>query len=327
MHCGEEANSRRLVERRDSMSEQISVIIPCYQNAGTIGHAIESVCQQEGLLEIIAVDDGSRDETGRMLDGIAAADPRVRVMHKENGGVGSARNAGIGMARGDWLFFLDGDDYLLPGAFETLLDGVRQGEEIDICCGAYTIRHTDSGMEETHACASGDRQVIYESLIRGDSALNSMCARLYRTSMIRSSGIQVPEDVRVGEDVLFNLEAFRAAHGWRMLDDVIYRYELGGDSAMMRANAGRYQASRPMIEGILAFTRTNHLETDLFRAVIDIYVRTLRVEYGRISAAFRLTRREVDEMTAGVEPARLPLKQQLYYHALRFWPFLSVLLP
>ncbi|MBQ7488337.1 MAG: glycosyltransferase family 2 protein [Clostridia bacterium] len=309
------------------MSELISVIIPCYQNAGTINQAIESVRLQGLPFEIIAVDDGSGDDTGTVLDSLAAADARIRVLHKENGGVGSARNAGIGMARGDWLFFLDGDDYLLPGAFETLMNGIRQGGEIDICCGAYTIRHTDTGMEETHACTSGDRQTIYESLIRGDSALNSMCARLYRTSLIKDSGILVPEDVRVGEDVLFNLEAFRAARGWRMLPDVIYRYELGGDSAMMRASAGRYAASRPMILGILAFTQANHLETDLFRAVIDIYVRTLRVEFGRFRAAGKLSRREVAEMTTGVAPSKLPRKQQLYFYALRLWPFLSVLLP
>ncbi|MBQ8091990.1 MAG: glycosyltransferase family 2 protein [Clostridia bacterium] len=310
------------------MNELISVIIPCYQNAGTIEKAVDSVLSQGKVpVEIVAVNDGSHDETGRILDTLAEREPRIRVRHKENGGVGSARNTGIDMAEGTWLFFLDGDDFLLPGAFECLMGAAHDSDEIDIVCAAYTIRHLSTGVEETHACADGDRQIVYESLIRGDSALNSMCARLYRTEMIRKNGIRVPEHVRVGEDVLFNLEAFRLARAWRMLPDVIYRYELGGDSAMMRAETGRYAASRPMIEGILAFNRANHLETALFRAVIDLYVRTLRAEFGRAGAAVKLGRREVGEMTMGVVPGALAAKTRLYYHALRLCPFSSILLP
>lgn len=307
------------------MDSRISVIIPCYQTEGTIEKAVQSVLSQEVPLEIVTVDDGSTDGTWAVLEKLHAADERVRIVHQANAGVSAARNRGIEMAGGTWLFFLDGDDYLLPGALRTLL--AATSEDIDICCGAYTIRHLSSGIEETHACASGDRQVIYESLLRGDSALNSMCARLYRTSMIRENRIRAPEGVKVGEDVLFNLEAFRVARAWIMLDQVIYRYELGGDSAMMRARSGLYRASRPMIEGILRFLHANHLETDLFRATIDLYVRTLRAEYGRTGAAVHLGRSEVAEMTGGVLPDRLPAKQKLYFHVLRFWPFLSILLP
>ncbi len=309
------------------MDSRISVIIPCYQNGQTIEKAIKSVLSQNVPLEIVAVDDGSTDETGVILDRLCSGEKRLRVCHKANGGVGSARNMGIGMARGTWLFFLDGDDYLLPNALCTLLRAAEEEEETDICCAAYTIRHLESGTEETHVCTSGERQDIFESLIRGDSALNSMCARLYRTELIREKRIIVPESVKVGEDVLFNLEAFRQARDWKILDQVIYRYELGGDSAMMRARSGLYEATRPLIEGILGFIHAYGLETSLFRAVIDLYVRTLRAEYGRLGAAIRLKRKEVSEMTNGVIANRLPSKQQLYFHALRFWPFLSILLP
>lgn len=307
------------------MDSRISVIIPCYQVEGTIEKAVQSVLSQEVPLEIVAVDDGSTDGTWAVLEKLNATDERVRIVHQANAGVSAARNKGIEMAGGTWLFFLDGDDYILPGALRTLLDAAT--EDIDICCGAYAIRHLSSGREEIHACASGDRQVIYESLLRGDSALNSMCARLYRTGLIREKRIRVPEGVKVGEDVLFNLEAFRAARAWVMLDKVIYRYELGGDSAMMRARSGLYRASRPMIEGILRFLHANHLETDLFRATIDLYVRTMRAEYGRLGAAMHLRRSEVAEMTRGVAAGQLPAKQKLYFHVLRFWPFLSILLP
>jgi len=183
------------------------------------------------------------------------------------------------------------------------------------------------GRREKHTCAGGDLQAVLESLIRGDSALNSMCARLYRADMIRAAGVRAPLGVKVGEDVLFNLDAFSAARAWRMSDRTIYIYEFGGDSAMHRAKTDRYQKSMQMFDGIGRFIRREHMETALFRAHIDIYVRTLRVDHGRFGAARRLTRAMVASMTAGVDFHALCAKQKLYYLALRIWPLTSALLP
>ena len=96
---------------------------------------------------------------------------------------------------------------------------------------------------------------------------------------------------------------------------------------MTRAKADVYRVTSPMIEGIAAFIGRHGLETQLFRAHIDIYVRTLRVDYGRVGAALRLTRKMVSAMTQGVNPSELDRKQKLYYYSLRILPVLSVLLP
>ena len=133
--------------------------------------------------------------------------------------------------------------------------------------------------------------------------------------------------VKVGEDVLFNLDAFMAARAWRMSDETIYIYEFGGNSAMTRARADIYGRSVPMIEGIGAFIRRNGLQTQLFRAHIDIYIRTLRVDHSRLAAAWKLSRKMVAAMTDGVEFAALPAKQKLYYAALKVLPLTSFLLP
>ena len=131
----------------------------------------------------------------------------------------------------------------------------------------------EGGREEHHACADGDLQVVLESLLRGDSALNSMCARLYRTQLIREHGVRAPEGVKVGEDVLFNLDAFIAARAWRMSGETVYIYEFGGDSAMTRARKDIYARSVPMIEGIGRFIDRHHLQTALFRAHIGAGVK------------------------------------------------------
>ncbi len=305
----------------------ISVVMPCYQNGETLSRTVSSVqAQTVRDWELIAVDDGSTDGTAAALDALAAGEARMRVIHQKNGGVSSARNAGLAAARGTWVFFVDADDILLPEAFETLL--ARAGEDVDIVCGAYRMRYGDgSGREETMTCARGNLQTVLESLIRGDSALNSMCARLYRVRMLHRSGIAAPPGVAIGEDVLFNLAAFTAARAYVCLPDVVYVYEFGGDSAMMRARKDIFARSQRMLEGIDRFLTEQGLETALFRAHIDVYLRTLRVDRGRLRAALAFDRAIAGRVTHGVDWRRLCAKQRLYYAALCALPCLSYFLP
>lgn len=305
----------------------VSVIMPCYQNAQTVERTIRSIqAQTMKDWELIAVDDGSTDDTLAVLTRLAAQEPRMRVVHQENAGVSCARNAGQDAAKGKWISYVDADDHLLEHALQHLLS--LTDERTDIVCGAYEMHFRDEGgRREKHACADGDLQVVLESLIRGDSALNSPCARLYRTDMIRRHGIRMPAGVKIGEDVLYNLDAFMAARAWRMSDEIVYIYEFGGNSAMTRAQSDRYTVSLPMISGIGCFIEKHHMQTELFRAHIDIYVRTLRADCSRLKAAFMLSRDMVRAMTRGVAFSRLPLKQKLYYMALRLLPVSSYLLP
>ena len=306
---------------------KVSIVVPCYQNGRTLARTVQSIMGQTVTdWELIAVDDGSRDDTLLVLQALAREEPRMRVLHQENGGVSAARNAGMAAARGTWLMFVDADDWLLPDALEHLLS--LADDRLDIVCGAYEMRYAgQNGRVEKYVCASGDLQTVLESLIRGDSALNSMCARLYRTDMLRQAKITAPLGVKVGEDVLFNLDAFAVARAWRMSERTIYVYEFGGDSAMTRAHRDIWRVSVPMIEGIGRFIRRCGMETSLFRAHIDVYVRTLRADRGRLRAALSLNRRMVASITQGVDFSALCARQKLYYLALRLLPALSFLLP
>jgi len=308
----------------------VSIVVPCYQSGETIERTIKSIqAQSIEDWELIAVDDGSKDNTLSVLRGLAENEPRMRVVSQENGGVSAARNAGMALARGEWMSFVDADDHLLPHALEHLLSLI--GENTDIVCGAYDIRFADEHGKiervEKHGCADGDLMTVLESLIRGDSALNSMCARLYRREMIERHTIRAPKGVKVGEDVLFNLDAFMAARAWRMSEETIYIYELGGDSAMTRSRGDMFARNQDMLAGIGSFVRRHGLETKLFRAHIDVYVRMLRADKGRIGAALHMDRRMVSAITDDVNFGALCAKQKLYYAALRILPFSSVLLP
>lgn len=118
----------------------VSIIIPAYNVEKYIGDCLQSVTAQSFRdIEIIVVNDGSTDSTRNIIEEIALTDNRLRVINKTNGGLSDARNAGLDVARGEWLVFVDGDDMLASDAVEILLHAA-QGTDSEIACGRYTRR-------------------------------------------------------------------------------------------------------------------------------------------------------------------------------------------
>ena len=109
------------------MEQKISIIIPAYNIENYLGKTLDSVLAQTYQnIEVIVVNDGSKDGTGKVVDDYAAHDSRVIAVHKENGGVTSARLRGIAAASGDWIGFVDGDDYIEPDMYERLMRNARE---------------------------------------------------------------------------------------------------------------------------------------------------------------------------------------------------------
>ncbi len=182
----------------------ISVIVPVYNIEECLERCVGSLTAQTyGNLEILLVDDGSTDKSGALCDALAARDNRIRVFHKENGGSSSARNLGIREARGQYLGFVDSDDYVDPDMYECLYRG--------ICF--YQVKVSQIGRDEIGAsgeplpdiCVPPLRPVLYESdeflrellLHRGDC---SFCTKLLHRELFAGEGF--PEG-RLNED--FNL--------------------------------------------------------------------------------------------------------------------------
>lgn len=113
-----------------------SIIIPCYKVARYVSDCLESVlAQQEASWEAICVDDGSSDGTGQLLDGYAAKDPRIRIIHQRNKGLSGARNAALAVACGEWLYYLDSDDVISPWALQCYSDAIQQAPNADLVQG------------------------------------------------------------------------------------------------------------------------------------------------------------------------------------------------
>lgn len=137
-------------------TEKISIIVPVYNVEPYLRQCLDSVVNQTYRnLEIILVDDGSPDNCGTICDEYAAKDKRIHVVHKENGGISSARNAGLAICKGDYISFIDSDDFVSPYFIEVLYHGIELYNS-DISSLRYSEFFIDNQEKEIHFAETSD---------------------------------------------------------------------------------------------------------------------------------------------------------------------------
>lgn len=180
----------------------ISIIIPVYNVALYLRQCIESIINQEGNIEIILVDDGSPDECPAICDEYAKIDNRIRVVHKHNGGVSSARNAGLDIARGEWIWFIDGDDYIEQNSLETIINAINQNQSLDLI---------QMGMKYLSEDKLSDNVIDNVFGLDKNSFLNKYISFhnhriLFRRDIIDNYNIRFTKGLKVSEDQEFQLK-------------------------------------------------------------------------------------------------------------------------
>lgn len=145
---------------------QLSIIIPVYRVEQTLDRCVRSVlCCERRDIEVLLVDDGSPDSCGTLCDQWAERDGRVKVLHKRNGGLSDARNAGIDASHGDLLMFVDSDDELAPGTIEAAMKTMEEDEACDIAeFGVLRVNHFSDDQEETACSKPADGSCSKQSL-------------------------------------------------------------------------------------------------------------------------------------------------------------------
>ena len=186
------------------MKEQatISVIVPIYNVEPYLRKCLDSIVTQTYReLEIILVDDGSPDNCGAICDEYAQRDNRIKVIHKPNGGVSSARNTGLDAATGAWIGWVDPDDWTEPDMFSYLLENaLKYGADIAVC-GHYELTQGRSIFCGWKAPEVLEREQAMETLLIADNSLQNFCwDKLWRRELwegIRFPGVSIFEDIRV----------------------------------------------------------------------------------------------------------------------------------
>lgn len=225
---------------------EVSVIIPVFNTKQYLFRSIGSVLNQSFTdFELILVDDGSTDGSGDICDTYAGKDDRIRVFHKENGGVSSARNLGLTHANGEWVYFVDSDDEVLPDGLRTLVENISN--DIDIVMGGFVEVDEDGKSltvpEKIEKTLSKKQSII--SLYMGYGSYFPYCGylwmRLLRRKVIRDFRLLFDTSVAIKEDTLFLMQYICKSNGvTRQTTKPVYRYYRRSDSAMGRANKGFY---------------------------------------------------------------------------------------
>ena len=219
----------RAIERSDA---SLSVVVPAYNVADYLADSLASILgQSHQALEVVVVDDGSTDATGDLADKIADADPRVRVVHQANAGLGAARNAGVGHASGEYLAFADSDDLVVEDAY-ALLVGSLERTGSDLAVGAMERFDGDRRfmtplMRQNHEQTAYGLTVEDAPLMLADVfAVN----KVFRRAFWDEADLSFPTDVRY-EDQPTLTRAFLAASHFDALEDPVYLWRVRSDGS------------------------------------------------------------------------------------------------
>lgn len=203
---------------------KISIIVPVYKTEGLLDRCVESIVGQTYKnLEIILVDDGSPDNCPAMCDEWAEKDSRIRVIHKENGGVSSARNAALDIATGDYIGFVDSDDWIEPEMYSSLIQKISESGKNIALCSYYAVEI--SGERYECRCVV-DKEVLDKDdyfrfiVLGGDGGY--IWNRLYDADILKE--VRFDEDIWYSEDLLFNFKTAQKSNGAAILDKIEYNY-------------------------------------------------------------------------------------------------------
>ena len=225
----------------------ISVIVPVYNGEKTLRRAVESVlCQMDGRIELILVDDGSKDESGAICDEYVARCPDIHVIHKANGGTSSAKNMGIAIAKGQYLSFMDCDDYFDSDTYGSIIPILQEYQPDCLDFGLKYINQQGEVAESLHQCPKNillSRQVLEELVfppllnLRKDDAhfIFDFCFnKMFKAEIIKEQGVRFDEEKRTWEDRTFLLRHLKYCQNYYAMDRCFYNYVYTPNSLSQR---------------------------------------------------------------------------------------------
>ena len=206
----------------------ISVIVPVYNAEKYLHRCIDSILAQSYAdFELLLIDDGSKDSSGKICDEYAQKDSRVRVFHKENGGVSSARNMGLENVKGEWVTFCDADDYVTSDWLKDFAPAIDFGVDIAIQCFYVVDMHGKNIERGTTSVKCGstidEKRELITSLM-SQCALGFLWVKLFRRDLIQSSGICFDLLSTFREDDQFMSDYLRHVNKFICVDKTNYYY-------------------------------------------------------------------------------------------------------
>ena len=300
------------MKKNSLMEDLISVIVPVYNVEAYLDRCMHSVLNQTYQnLEILLIDDGSTDGSPALCDAYATKDRRIKVLHKPNGGLSDARNAGLALAQGAYIGYVDSDDWIEPDMYASLYRAcIDHHAQLAVC------RYFQEYKDRTEAGGDGSvvplaREELLQIYISGHESYviyNSVWSKLFQRELVE--GMQFPKG-RNSEDIMYTTRAFCRLDRAVYLDRCLYHYVLDRDGSIMNASRAERMFGdelpfwrehiaciRKMVSPKMADLAAYAFERRLLFYYIDAHRQKNNETAARLAAEVRADREEMDRIYA-----------------------------
>ena len=262
---------------------EISVIIPVYNVEEKIERCLGSLQNQKfSDFEVILINDGSSDRSGKICDEYASMDKRIKVIHQKNQGVSVARNIGISIARGKYITFVDSDDYVSRDFLYSLYSDIVSCNADIAICNYYMVSLNEDHVCMKHGYNAGDvlepdeiKSVFYKHIQDDDCTIGyfSLWNKIYRRKFIKENHIFLDREMSFGEDMMFIMQCLKFANKIAFIEEPLYYYEMEENGLF-----SRYQKS--FLNDIMKCYRSLISQLDI-KEIVDLFPLSLKY-YGYV---------------------------------------------
>lgn len=256
---------------------KVSIIVPVYNVEKYLSNCIDSILKQTYKnIEVIIINDGSIDSSGNICDEYAKKDRRIKVIQQKNSGVSATRNIGIDIATGEYMQFVDSDDYLEYNMVERLIDAMSDKVNLVICGYKVMDRNKGNVVVNNYICPI---ERIYQKSefimdfgeLFNKGYINSPCNKLYVTDMIKKINLHFNEGLNMGEDLLFNFEYMKVCEFISTINDSFYNYlNYNSDSLTTGYKKNFFENQQMLFSKIREFLLENECYTEQNKDFIEI---------------------------------------------------------
>lgn len=260
------------VFKGELMEDLISVIVPVYNVEKYLPECIESIINQTYKnLEIILIDDGSPDNSGKICDEYAGKDNRIKVIHKKNEGVSEARNVGMEVAKGNYLTFVDSDDWIESVYIETLLKTLMENKADYVTCGYNRVYQN-----EIEKINNSGKRIVYDTKEYLMNLLNVQLGygfchmKLIKRDIIGNN--KFDKKLVVGEDAFFNIKLCKNLKKAVVIEEALYNYRFNSNSVVRKYDANYVEKYRKSMEAMYNYIMDEYKEEKEVKQCLYNYI-------------------------------------------------------
>ena len=286
------------------VQKKVSIIIPIFNAEKTLGYCINSLIEQTYQnLEVLLINDGSEDGSHSLCNAFSDNDSRIKVMTQTNAGPAAARNLGLQIASGEYIFFVDADDYVEKQYCESMVNALEDEADLVVCGYLEHSNLGDCNFTKPLRKFTVSEYSLELSKHPMDFYYGVLFNKIYKARVIRENGIGFQNKIRLGEDFLFNLEYLKHCRKVNQIDTILYHYIRYSSFSLTRTEKPielRVSERRVLYEGYLDYWKYRNLDKK-YKARIANYIIGFYLYETKRTRGLELTDKEKAEAVAYIK--------------------------